>query len=84
VPTLYRKEKCPVPNEPLGTDYADACAKAETLNGLFDEWMAARKGLPISAPAAPKIGTVDWLFVEYKRSLAYTKKVALRSRKDYE
>ena len=84
IPTRYRKMKCPVPNEPLGTDYAAACEKAKTLNGLFDEWDQQRKGLPISTPNAPKIGTVDWLFREYKQSLAYTKKVALRSRKDYE
>src|SRR5689334_3892205 len=50
VPSKYRKAGCPVPNEPLGTDYAKACgegSRAETLNGLFDEWMTARKGLPI-------------------------------------
>jgi hypothetical protein len=84
VPTRYRKLGCPVPNEPLGTDFAAACAKATTLNGLFDEWDRMRRGLPISASSAPKIGTVDWLFREYKQSLAYTKKVAVRSRKDYE
>ncbi|MDO8877206.1 MAG: hypothetical protein Q8M24_18550 [Pseudolabrys sp.] len=84
VPQRYRAIKCPVPNEPLGTDYAAACEKAKTLNGLFDEWDQQRKGLPISTPMAPKIGTVDWLFREYKVSLAYTKKVAMRSRGDYE
>lgn len=84
IPTRYRKLKCPVPNEPLGQDFANACEKAKTLNGLFDEWDEKRKGLPISTPSAPKIGSVDWLFREYKQSLAYTKKVAVRSRKDYE
>ena len=84
VPTRYRKYKCPVSNEPLGTDFAAACAKAVTLNALFDEWDQQRKGMPINIPNAPKIGSVDWLFREYKQSLAYTKKVAARSRKDYE
>lgn len=84
VPTRYRLLKCPVPSEPLGTDYSAACKKAETLNGLLDEWDQLRKGLPISTPMAPKIGTVDWLFREYKQSLAYLKKVAVRSRGDYE
>ena len=84
IPTRYRNLHCPVPNEPLGRDFAAACVKAKTLNGLFDEWDDTRKGLPISTPGAPKIGTVDWLFREYKQSLAYTKKVAVRSRKDYE
>ncbi len=84
VPTRYRKHTCPVPNEALGTDFAAMQKKAGTLNGLFDEWQQARRGEPISAAAAPKIGSVDWLFREYKQSLAYTKKVAVRSRKDYE
>ncbi len=84
VPTKYRTLKCPVPNEALGADYAAACKKAEIFNGLFDEWNTTRKGLPISTPNAPKIGTVDWLFREYVKSLAFTEKVAARSRPDYE
>lgn len=84
VPTRYREMKCPIPNEPLGKDFAHACKKAASLNGLFDEWDEQRKGLPISTPSAPKHGSVDWLFKEYKQSLAYLKKVAPRSRRDYE
>jgi hypothetical protein len=87
VPSKYRKMKCPVPSEPLGTDYAKACGdggRAETLNGLFDEWNDARQGLPVSGIEAPRIGTVDWLFREYKQSKAYLEKVAVRSRKNYE
>jgi hypothetical protein len=62
VPSKYRKMKCPVPNEALGTDFAKACGeggRAETLNGLFDEWNDARRGLPVSSAEAPRIGTVD-------------------------
>ncbi|UPJ78594.1 hypothetical protein IVB16_27490 [Bradyrhizobium sp. 183] len=87
VPSKYRNMGCPVPNEPLGADYAKACGeggRAETLNGLFDEWMTARKGLPISSEAAPRIGTIDWLFREYKSSRAYLEKVKPRSRRNYE
>ncbi|WP_166298197.1 hypothetical protein [Bradyrhizobium sp. 2S1] len=87
VPTRYRKAGCPVQNEPLGTDYAKACGgdgRAATLNGLFDEWMDARKGLPVSKEAAPRIGTIDWLFREYRQSRAYLEKVKLRSRRNYE
>lgn len=87
VPTKYRKMGCPIPNEPLGADYAKACGeggRAETLNGLFDEWNDARKGLPISSEAAPRIGTIDWLFREYKASRAYLEKVKPRSRGNYE
>ena len=84
VPTKYRKLKCPVRNEPLGTDYAQMMKRAETLNGIFDEWDQQRKGLPVSTPMIPKYGTVDWLFREYKQSKAYLEKVAERSRSDYE
>jgi hypothetical protein len=62
VPTKYRKLGCNIQNEPLGTDYAKACGeggRAETLNGLFDEWNDARRGLPIPSEEAPRIGTID-------------------------
>jgi hypothetical protein len=84
VPSRYRVMKCPVSNEPLGTDYAVASKRAETLNGHFDEWDASRKGLRVTGVSAPLIGTVDWLFREYKQSKAFTEKVAVRSRRNYE
>ena len=84
VPSKYRALNCPVRNEPLGTDYAEMVRRAETLNGIFDEWDQQRKGLPISAELMPKYGTVDWLFREYKISKAYLEKVAPRSRQNYE
>jgi hypothetical protein len=84
IPTRYRTMNGPISNEPLGTDYAIASKRAATLNGLFDEWDASRKGLPVTGVSTPVIGTVDWLFREYKRSKAFTEKVAVRSRKNYE
>jgi hypothetical protein len=87
--THWRKLGCTIPNEPLGTDYADACGKdgnggrAAALNALFDEWDATRKGMPIETDRI-KIGTVDWLFREYRKSDAYIEKVSMRSRRDYE
>lgn len=84
VPTLYRKSGCPVANEPLGSDFALMQGRARNLNGLVDEWTEARRGVPVSGEAAPRIGTVDWLFREYKMSKAYTEKVAPVSRKGYE
>lgn len=83
-PAKLRDLKCPVPNEPLGTDYAIAVKRAGTLNGLLDEWQAQRKGVVVEGSAAPRYGTIDWLFREYKAADAYTKKVAKRSRRDYE
>lgn len=84
VPSRYRALKCPIGNEALGTGLDAARERAAILNGLFDEWDATRKGLPIGAPSTPKYGSVDWLFREYRQSKAYLEKVAPRSRKDYE
>jgi integrase len=84
VPSKYRTLKCPIGNEPLGSDFAKMVERAKTLNGLFDEWNAQRKGLPVTADSMPKYGTVDWLFREYKLSKAFTEKVSKRSRRDYE
>jgi hypothetical protein len=84
VPTLYRLMNCPVSNEPLGKDFAVASKRAAMLNGLFDEWSAARSGLPLTGASTPIIGTVDWLFREYKQSKAYSEKVGKRSHKSYE
>jgi integrase len=84
VPTKYRAMKCPISNEPLGSDHAKMVELSETLNGLFDEWDRHRKGLPVTSASMPKYGSVDWLFREYKISKAYLDKVAVRSRRDYE
>ena len=88
VPTIYRRQGCPIPNEPLGTDYATACGsdgnggRAAALNARFDEWLAAKGGEPL--PSIARHGTVDWLFREYKASGRFLEKVSPRSRPDYE
>jgi hypothetical protein len=90
VPKLYLNMGCPVRNEALGTDYDIACGehgdggRAASLNAEFGEWDQLRRGSPIESKRAPRAGTVDWLFREYKQSKAYTEKVAPRSRKNYE
>jgi hypothetical protein len=90
VPTLYRKLGCAISNEPLGTNYVIACGedgnggRAASLNALFDEWNAKRKGGEITNLRVAAYGTVDWLFREYKESKAYLEKVSPRSRPDYE
>jgi hypothetical protein len=79
-----------LPNEPLGTSYETACGedgeggRAATLNALFDEWNAQRKGEPIEQVKIARYGTIDWLFRQYKTEKAYTEKVSRRSRPDYE
>jgi integrase len=88
VPTRYRKLGCSIPNEPLGTDYADACGadgkggRAAALNGRFDEWWRVKNGEPIESTV--QCGTVDWLFREYKASKHYREKVSARTQPDYE
>jgi hypothetical protein len=80
----YKDAGCPVKDEPLGTDYAVMTTRANVLNEQFDEWCDAQKGLPVVGPSAPRVGTVDWLFQEYRTSKAYLEKVAVRSRGNYE
>jgi integrase len=84
VPSKYRALKCPIGNEPLGSDFSTMKTRGDTLNGLFDEWDQQRKGNPVTGTSMPKYGTVDWLFREYKLSKAFTEKVAKRSRGNYE
>ncbi|QIO35552.2 hypothetical protein [Bradyrhizobium sp. 1(2017)] len=90
IPTHYRKLGCEMANEPLGTSYEVACGedgkggRAATLNALFDEWNDRRKGEPIELGEIARYGTIDWLFRQYKTEKAYTEKVSLRSRPDYE
>jgi hypothetical protein len=90
VPTKYRKLGCTIPNEPLG-DYVTACGadgtggRAAILNALFDEWFDRMMGKPAEGNlAGARIGSIDWLFREYKRSKAYLEKVSKRSRGGYE
>jgi hypothetical protein len=85
-PTWAKKAGCPIRNEPLGTDYAEAVQRAETvLLPSFDAWRgrgnAPQQGPAPCAPAKP--GTLDWLFAEYRASRRFTK-LPTRSRRDYE
>jgi hypothetical protein len=87
-PSYYRKQGCKIPNEPLGFDYITACGedgnggRSAALNALFDEWRAKGDGEPVLGLV--RFGTVDWLFREYKQTIAYLEKVSNRSRRDYE
>jgi len=89
VPSRYVKVGCKISSEPLG-DYITACGvdgqggRAAVLNGLLDEWKDRRNGKPETASARVRVGTVDWLFREYKKSCAYLYKVGVRSRSGYE
>jgi hypothetical protein len=90
IPKYYRKLGCEIANEPLGTNYESACGedgkggRAATLNALFNDWNNRRKEEPIEQARIARYGTIDWLCRQYKTEKAYTEKVSLRSRPDYE
>jgi hypothetical protein len=61
-----RKAGCPLRNEPLGTDYAKAVERAETvLLPAFDSWRTGGKSDAV--PAAAAFGTLDWGFRRISR-----------------
>ena len=73
ISTKARKAGCPMHNEALGTDYAAAVARAETvLLPAFDAW---RTGGASEAPTlgVAAVGTLDWMFAEYRTDRRYTK-----------
>jgi hypothetical protein len=73
VPMWARKAGCPLQNEPLGTDYETAVARAETvLLPAFDAW---RTGGASEAPtlAVAAVGTLDWMIAEYRADRRFTK-----------
>jgi len=64
VPKYYRKLRCEIANEPLGTSYEAACGedgkggRAAALNALFDEWNDQRKGEPIEQAKIARYGSM--------------------------
>lgn len=79
LPPWARKERegraCPVKNQKLGNDLADAIARADGLNIALAEF---RAGVSIAAPA----GTVEWLFGWYRGLDRFTR-LAFKTRRDY-
>ena len=87
LPTYYRKLGCTLHKDhetALGPDFEAACAKAETLNGLFNDWDRARLGEPPQPKTEGRIGTVDWLFKTYKASNDWKERVSARTAPDHE
>jgi hypothetical protein len=72
VPTWARKACCPIKNEPLGTDYDAAICRAETvLLPAFDSWLSG--GASDKLPTIAAVGTLDWVFAEYRADRRFTK-----------
>jgi hypothetical protein len=73
VPMWARKAGFPLGNEPLGTNYEAAVARAETvLLPAFDCW---RDGGAADTPASTVAvhRTLDWMFAEYRADRRFTK-----------
>jgi hypothetical protein len=71
VPTWARRAGCPVKNEPLGSDYEAAVARAETiLLPAFDCWRTS--GTSDAVPSIALVGTLDWAFGENRADRRFT------------
>lgn len=72
LPTWARRAGCPMKNEPLGTDYDAAVRRAETvLLPAFDSWLSG--GASDQVPKVAAVGTLDWIFTEYRSDRRFTK-----------
>jgi len=83
LPTWAREAECPIKSEPLGTDYAKAIERAETLLlPTFDAWRSgdesSKETTTIAAP-----GTLNWVFAEYRVDRRFTKLDA-RTKRNHE
>jgi hypothetical protein len=73
VHNIYIKAGCPLQREGLGTDYAKAVERAETvLLPMFDEWRTGREvatsgaSVAVNTSQIAAYGTLDWVFAEYR------------------
>ncbi|MGJ4961590.1 hypothetical protein [Bradyrhizobium sp. HKCCYLRH3061] len=75
LPTWAKKAGCPIHNEPLGLDYDTAVKRAETiLLPAFDAWRSGDRAIASTQrPTVAQIGTLDWVFAEYRADRRYTK-----------
>jgi hypothetical protein len=72
VPTWARRSGCPIANEPLGTDYEAAVSRAEkVLLAAFDSWRSG--GASDMVPKVTAVGTLDWVFAEFRADRRFTK-----------
>jgi hypothetical protein len=71
-PKWAKDAGCPIGNEALGLDYAAAVKRAEEiLLPAFDAWRSGDKSA--TTPDVAMVGTLNWLFAEYRADRRYTK-----------
>jgi hypothetical protein len=91
VHNIYMKAGCPLQREGLGTDYAKAVERAETvLLPMFDEWRTGRSKVATSVDSVAvntsqiaASGTLDWVFAEYRADRRFTK-LGARTKRNHE
>jgi len=72
VPTWARRAGCKLKNEPLGSDYDAAVERVEKiLLPAFDAWRTG--GIVPTEQAIAAVGTLDWVFSEYRADRRFTK-----------
>ncbi|WP_271575134.1 hypothetical protein [Bradyrhizobium sp. CCBAU 11361] len=73
VPTWAKRTGCPLHSEALGLDYAAAVKRAEEiLLPAFDAWRTGDTSTA-TTPAIAAVGTLDWMFAEYRADRRYSK-----------
>jgi hypothetical protein len=83
-PNIFLKSGCLVRREALGTDYAKAIERAETvLLPALDAWRGAGKASSAETPTVAASGTLDWVFAEYRADRRFTKLDA-RTKRNHE
>src|SRR5215468_5352016 len=83
-PNIFLKSGCLVRREALGTDYAKAIERAETvLLPALDAWRGAGKASSAETPTVAAPGTLDWVFAEYRADRRFTKLDA-KSKRNHE
>ena len=83
IPTWARKAGCPMTNEALGGDYDAAVRRVETiLLPAFRSWRSGgTTDDKVILPA--RIGTLDWVFAEYRSDRKYTR-LSAKHRRNHE
>jgi hypothetical protein len=72
LPGWARRAGCQLKNEALGSDYDAAIRRAEEiLLPAFDAWRSG--GETKGVPTVATIGTLDWVFAEYRADRRFTK-----------
>ena len=77
--TRDRKQGCPLPPTPLGSDFADAMKRGQELSQALFDWRMGRE--PGALPS--NLSTLDWLFGIYRAHRTFPR-LAPHTRRTYD